>query len=452
MKTQSLAATLILSMLSALSHAQVLNENLKITAKDGLSGDVFGSAVAINKEFIAIGAPSDDANGFDSGSLYIYNHIGNFLRNVTPADANLFDAFASAIDINDNGVAIIGATGGDGKSPDSGAAYLYNVAIDSFISKLTPDDGAPFDNFGKAVALGPSFVAVGSPGHDFNGSSSGAVYLFNAIVGGFISKLTPTDGAAFDGFGTSVAVDGNIAAIGAPGDSDNGIGSGSVYTFDMSTGLQLNKITPSDGAGGDNFGCAVSIKNGILAVGATGDDDNGSQSGSAYLFNAFTGEFISKLVPPDGQSFDQFASELKLISSEKIAIGSHGNDQNGTDSGAAYLFNTITNTFIVKFVPSDGATQDQFARSIAVYNDTVVIGSIGDDDLGSFSGSAYLFDINANPCPADLNGDGALNFFDVSAFLIAFSAQDPTADFNNDGLFNFFDVSAFLIAFANGCP
>jgi FG-GAP repeat len=452
MKTQSLAATLILSMLSALSHAQVLNENLKITAKDGLSDDVFGSSVAINKNFILIGAPSDDANGFDSGSLYIYNLIGNFLRNVTPEDAILFDAFASAIDINDNGIAIIGATGGDGKSPDSGAAYLYNVAINSFISKLTPDDGAPFDNFGKAVALGPSFVAIGSPGHDFNGSSSGAVYLFNAIVGGFISKLTPSDGAQFDSFGASVAVDENIAAIGAPGDSDNGIGSGSVYTFDMSTGLQLNKITPSDGAGGDNFGCAVSIKNGILAVGATGDDDNGSQSGSAYLFNAFTGEFISKLVPPDGQSFDQFASELKLISSEKIAIGSHGNDQNGTDSGAAYLFNTITNTFIVKFVPSDGATQDQFARSIAVYNDTVVIGSIGDDDLGSFSGSAYLFDINANPCPADLNGDGALNFFDVSAFLIAFSAQDPTADFNNDGLFNFFDVSAFLIAFANGCP
>lgn len=449
-----LGAAILFSSMTTSAFAQQ-TEDFKLLAKDGESGDIFGSAIAINKDFVVVGASSDDGKEFDSGSLYIYNLIGNFIRKVTPDDAAAFDAFASAVSINDDGmVAISALRADDGKSLDTGAVYLYNATVATFVNKLTPGDGDAFDDFGKSIAMGPAFVAIGSPGHDSVDLNTGAVYLFDAIIGDFISKLTPNDGDPFDAFGTSIDIDtdNNILAVGAPGDSDNGIESGSVYLFDAFSGVFIRKITADDGAAGDKFGCSVAVKNNILAVGAQGDDDNGNGSGSAYIYDAITGDFIRKITPEDGQPFDSFATEIEMDSDGTVVIGAPFDDDFGTNSGSVYLYTLFGDNFLVKLNPSDAAAEDQFGKSIAVRNGIIYGGSIGDDDLGSFSGSAYKFALSDAPCLADLTDDGTLNFFDVSAFLSAFSAQDPIADFNNDGTFNFFDVSAFLKAFAAGCP
>ena len=97
-------------------------------------------------------------------------------------------------------------------------------------------------------------------------------------------KLLPTDGATEDHFGYSVAISGNRAIVGAVGDDDNGSSSGSAYVFDVTTGQELAKLTASDGAAGDNFGWSVGISGDRAIVGAWVDDDNGTDSGSAYVF------------------------------------------------------------------------------------------------------------------------------------------------------------------------
>jgi hypothetical protein len=119
---------------------------------------------------------------------------------------------------------------------------------------------------------------------DDNGSDSGSAYLFDVSTGAQIVKLTPSDGAEGDGFGRSVAISGNLAIVGAEGDDDNGSNSGSAYIFDVTTGTQLAKLVAGDGAPIELFGVWVSIDGNTALVGAPLDDDNGINSGSAYLF------------------------------------------------------------------------------------------------------------------------------------------------------------------------
>ena len=97
------------------------------------------------------------------------------------------------------------------------------------------------------------------------------------------NKLIASDGASGDWFGSSVAVGSGRIVVGSPYDDDNGSSSGSAYIFDLN-GNQLSKITASDGASYNSFGSSVAIGSGRIVVGAYSNDDNGSSSGSAYVY------------------------------------------------------------------------------------------------------------------------------------------------------------------------
>ncbi len=107
----------------------------------------------------------------------------------------------------------------------------------------------------------------------------------HADLGDQLAKLLPDDGAADDEFGRSVAISGTSAIVGAYLDDDDGTDSGSAYLFDTTTGQQIAKLLADDGAAEDRFGISVAISGATAIVGANRDDDNGNASGSAYLFD-----------------------------------------------------------------------------------------------------------------------------------------------------------------------
>ena len=129
-----------------------------------------------------------------------------------------------------------------------------------------------------------------------------------ADLGDQLFKLLPDDGAAQDQFGY-VSISGTTAIVGARHDDDNGNSSGSAYLFDTTTGRQIASLLPNDGAAFDNFGIAVAISGPpgkeVAIVGALWDDDNGTDSGSAYLFDTTTGRQLAKLLPMDGEEGDR---------------------------------------------------------------------------------------------------------------------------------------------------
>jgi len=424
-KSMAIMITTIVSM----CNAQTLSEDFKITSFDGHSLDQFGISIAISNRIVAVGSHQDDDNGLNSGSVYLYDiFTGKQLFKLLANDGAIHDNFGRHIAIDDGMVVVFG----------SNAVYLFDASTGIQISKLLVS-GA------RAVAIDNGIVVIGAPRTDGgNGSLSGSVYLFDVLTGMQISRLIALEGSQGDLFGHSVAIENGVVAIGAVQDDDNGIDTGSAYLFDASTGTELFRLLAKDREAGDQFGVSISIDNGIVAIGASFDDDQGDFSGSAYLFDVSTGKQILKILPSDGAERVFFGGSI-VVNNGNVAVGAYGNN------GSAYLFNVSTGNQIAKLLASDGSDGDSFGISIDMDNGVVAIGAYRDDDDGTESGSAYLFSVPAR-CAADITGDGELDFKDVSAFLGSFLNEDPVADFNFDHEFNFFDVSAFLSAFATGCP
>jgi hypothetical protein len=418
----------------------------KLLASDGAADDLFGFSIATDNGVVAVGARDDDDNGADSGSAYLFDASGAQLFKLLPSDGAAGDEFGFSIAI-DSGVVAVGAIFDDDNGSDSGSAYLFDASTGTQLYKLLPSDGAAGDEFGFSIAINSGVIAVGVRDNDDNGSDSGSAYLFDASTGTQLFKLLPSDGAAGDKFGRSIAIHNGVVAVGAYFDDDNGAQSGSAYLFDASTGELLLKLLPSDGAAFDQFGTSIAIHNGVVAVGARDDNDNGSDSGSAYLFDASTGTQLLKLLPADGAANDQFGTSI-AIANGVVAVAANLDDDNGSQSGSVYLFDASTGTQLSKLPPSDGAAGDEFGRSIAIGSGVVAVGADGDDNN---SGSAYVFSVPQLECLADVNHDGFVTPTDFTAWINAFNNQLPECDQNSDGSCTPTDFTAWIANFNAGC-
>ena len=309
---------------------------------------------------------------------------------IVPADGLPDDRFGYSADVHD-GVVAVGSKWVDENGFNSGAAYLFDASSGEQLAKLLANDGAPNEEFGSAIALDDRYVVVGTQLDNDNGAASGSIYIFEISTGQQLYKILPEDGAAQDEFGRSVAIDNGIVAVSSWKDDDNGSGSGSAYVYDAASGALINKLLAPDGATNDRFGSAISISNGIVAVGAQNDDDHGTNSGSAYLFDAFSGEQIRKLMPDDGAALLRFGNSIG-IDGDTVVVGQSRDNVNGSQSGSAYVFDAKSGQQLHKLIPEDGAASDQFSESIGVSAGIVAVGSRYGDDNGVNSGKLYLFD------------------------------------------------------------
>jgi len=403
------------------TYTPATSAELKLTASDGEAYDWFGGSVSISGDYAIVGVPGDDDNGNDSGSAYIFKRSSNSwtqIAKLTASDGKADDWFGGSVSISGD-YAIVGATyGSDDNGYVSGSAYIFKRSGNSWtqIAKLTASDGQAddWDYFGGSVSISSDYAIVGAEGDDDNGEDSGSAYIFKRGVDSWtqIAKLTASDGQADDWFGVSVSISSDYAIVGAEGDDDNGEDSGSAYIFKRNVGswTQIAKLTASDGQADDWFGGSVSISGNYVIVGAEyGDDDNGYDSGSAYIFERSGDSWtqFAKLTASDGQAdaWDYFGGSVS-ISGDYAIVGVEGDDDNGEDSGSAYIFERSGNSWtkIAKLTASDGQADDWFGVSVSISGDYAIVGAdYGGDDNGDDSGSAYVFDaivISENDTPS----------------------------------------------------
>jgi len=445
---QTAIVLLFLGVLPA--SAQTSNEEFKLIATKTTQGDLFGHQVAVSGTTVIIGASFDSFAGHRSGSAYVFDsETGHQLYKLNPPNPRSSSYFGWSVAISGS-TALIGAFRDfdvQNNNSKTGSAYLYDTTTGELLFKLRASDPDESDEFGFSVAISGTTAIIGAHNDDEGGEDSGAAYIFDTETGLQIAKLTASDAATGDRFGNSVGISGTIAIIGAIYDDDAGSNSGSAYLFNTETGQQIAKLVAIDAAEGDQFGRSVAISGNTVIVGANGAD---SVAGSAYLFDTTTGLQSTKLTASDRAPNDDFGVSVALSDTTAI-VGAAFHDHKVVDTGAAYMFNIETGLQIRKLNASDAKAGDIFGYSVAISDTTTIVGAPYDDDAGSNSGSAYLFNTSIE-CIADLTADGMLDFFDVSAFLDAFGDEDPQADFTNDGLFDFFDVSSFLDAFGASCP
>ncbi|MCK4873528.1 MAG: FG-GAP repeat protein [Phycisphaerales bacterium] len=451
------AAASVLS--TAPAHADLGDELFKLLPSDGAEYDHFGYSVAISGTTAIVGVYADDDNGEWSGSAYLFDISDPVnpteIVKLLPGDGAMHDYFGYSVAIS-GATAIAGAPGDDDNGIKSGSAYLFDTTTGQQVAKLLPSDGAAGDRFGISVAVSGTIAIVGARYDDDTGYNCGSAYLFDISDPADptqVAKLLASDGEADDWFGRSVAIDGATAIVGAHGGDDDGYNSGSAYLFDVSDPAdptQLFKLLASDGVAYDYFGYSVAIGDTTTIVGAYYDDDNGDWSGSAYLFKTTTGQQIAKLLPNDGAREDYFGHSV-AISSGTAIVGASYDDDNGSASGSAYLFDSTTGQQIAKLLPSDGAAGDGFGVSVAINGTTAIVGAFVDDGNGPGSGSAYLFDAGGAPCPGDLDGDGDVDQNDLGIFL-AFYNIDDGGDLDGDGDTDQNDLGILLAVYGLPCP
>jgi hypothetical protein len=254
-----------------------------------------------------------------------------------------------------------------------------------------------------------------------------------------------------------VAISDNTAVIGAPWDEDNGWRAGSAYVFrfDGSAWTQEQQILASDGAGADTFGASVALSGDTAVVGAPIDQRNGIPLGSAYIFRSEGSYWIeqAKLTASDAEQGDEFGVSV-AIDGDTALIGSGRIDESGERIGGAYVFGRdgIDWTEQARLLGSGSEGGDHFGRAVAIADGIAVIGAHGDDDNGPESGSAYVFDLD--PTPGDLDCDGDVDQGDLGILLADWGCTggDCPGDCDGDGDTDQADLGVLLAHWGRDFP
>ena len=385
------------------------SQQAKLVASDGGVQDFFGEAVALGQDVAVIGAPQANPNGQNNrGAAYVYTRSGNVWTQqtkLTASDGAATHNFGRAVAFNGECIAVGASRVPIGGVLESGAAYLFTRNGTTWVQqqKFSASDAGTQAYFGAALALSDSYLIAGAWGAEVNGNSQqGAVYTFQLSHSyPLTDTLSANDGTANDHFGLSVAVNSTVAAIGAPDEDINGqTDQGAVYVFTRNSPAAISwtfqqKLT--NGTGGDHFGSAVAIGNGVILIGVPADDVFGSQDqGSvyAYTFSANAWNFQQQVFAADPGAGDKFGTALSLSGSTAIVGSPYATIGGNAGQGAAYVFVLSGNTWTQqqKLTASGGTADDRFGAAVAVDSNTAVVGAPARNVGANVDqGAAYVF-------------------------------------------------------------
>ena len=375
----------------------------QLSANDATINNRFGYDVAIDGDTSIVGTRPDDDDETDFGSAYIIvqNQYGDWIEQtkLTADDEAVGSFFGRTVAI-DGDTVVVGAFGESELGSQAGAAYVFVRSDNNWIqqAKLTADDGAAGDRFGVDVAISGDTVVVGASRDDDNGTNSGSAYIFvrNDNIWTQQAKINADDGNDYDEFGRFIAVESDIVLVGAVYNNAQGSDSGAVYIYERSdtNWTQQTKLLPDDGSAGDEFGANLSMSGNSLIVGAHRDNDNGADSGSAYIYiyDGANWNQQAKLLPNDGSPNDFFGWSVSIFDDIAV-VGALQNNGLGADAGAAYVFQRTNNfwSFHSKLTAPDGVAGDVFGRSVSISQDMILVGADRKDTNGTNSGSVYFY-------------------------------------------------------------
>lgn len=386
-------------------QTQATTESQKLVASNAAADDEFGFSIAIDGDAMVIGARD---RFVEVGAVYVFRHNGSTWVEeayLTSTGATSSDFFGSAVAIDGDRI-VVGSPSDDDPvlGGNAGSAYVFdwNGSAWTQTQKLLPSALSESDDAGSSVAISGDRILIGSPHDDIGPGGSGAAYTFLWNGSSWVEEqqLLADDRAFGDNFGHAVALEGTTAVITAPFSDNDAANTGSIYRFefDGSSWSQVGKHVASDREADDYFGRALAFDGVRALVTAWGDDDLGTTAGAAYIleWNGTSWVELPKLHASDGATLDQFGRAAG-IDGGRAVVGATLSSR----TGAAYVFHQNGSTWSEADIltASDDTTWDRFALSLALENDTAVVGAYLDDDAGSASGSAYVYAGLPSPPP-----------------------------------------------------
>lgn len=317
----------------------------------------FGHAVAIDGDTVVIGASRNRLEGL-RGGVYVFTGSGSEWElqarlSLSNTADELLAGETVAIAGNTIAVGMPDTTGGDNEI--GGAVHLFErTGTDWNLSttlSATNESGNPSDTFGAVVALDQNRLVVGhNQGATGFPQTRGAIHVYSKVGNAWQleAKLNNPVNSASAALGSAVALEGDVIVAGAEGEKiDNNILQGAAHIFIRRPVGNNNfqwqhayRLTAPDGATTDYFGRSVSIKNGLIVVGAYwADTDAIDDRGAAYVFAPAGGAWVNvlKLLAANGSEDDVLGAAV-TNNGEWVAIGAPHIDGIGEDNiGQTYM-------------------------------------------------------------------------------------------------------------------
>ncbi len=367
-------------------------EYLKIGPNDPHLYQRFGSAVAIQGRWAVVGAEWDPSSGPHTGAVYVFDlTTRRQRRKLVPAGLAVEDRFGASVAVSGDTV-IAGAPGSDIFGKDSGAAYVFDIVTGQQLAKLVPNQGSQRAEFGSSVGIDGGVAIVGAPWDSNHGYEVGAAYLFDVFSGLQLKELIAAQSNPMDEFGTAVAIQGARALVGAPQYYTQAMGYiGAVYVFDTNSGNELRQLTPLTSIYGQRFGAALAISGPMAIIGApyTHVYPYKLFSGAAYLFDYTSGQQLAKLEPEPVAK--QYFGTSVGINGARAIVGADGGLFDSKRVGLAYVFDASTGQEVNKLLASDGEEGDLFGRAVGIQGSVAIVSARDNTQSTGNDGAAYLF-------------------------------------------------------------
>lgn len=311
------------------------------------------------------------------------------------ADGDLFGISVAV----DRGRIAVGASSTDLERDDMGVVHLFETAGDGGVEStatLKATDGELADGFGASVALDGDAVIVGAPRVLLSELNEGAAYLFERDGSGWrqVARFRRESVGKNDMAGVAVGLDGNVAVVGAPGADVAGTDSGVVLVYERGREGWTRTATLTPDSASERFGAAVAVEGDRILVGASGNVPAKETTGSAYLFERTPEGWqeTARLTPSDGAGGDGFGDAVALAGSRAL-VGARFADLDGSDEGAAYVFEQLAEGWrqVDTLTAPEPSDRDQFGHAVALVGDVALVGAPRVDDPGRDSGAVWAF-------------------------------------------------------------
>jgi hypothetical protein len=366
--------------------------------------------------YVLVGAFNENSG---AGSVYVYDpsDLSALPTKLAPPELDSGDSFGSSLAMNSQYV-FVGADGDDDISTSSGSVYAYDGSdLSAAPIKLTsPEDSVNYDQFGDDIFAFENTLVVGAYRQISNGVGSGSVFVYDTTdLSATPTKLTESAGESGDYFGRGLAVTETQIIVSSAEDNENGTNSGSVFVYDKGDlSAAPTKLTPPDAIEKHYFGVSVVATSSKIIVGAFRDDSVATEAGAAYVYDASNlSASPTKLTPPGGVDWDHFGGTV-AVKEDCLVISMVQDDDNGSSSGSIFVYDlTDLSAAPTKITAYDGSASDMFGNKVSITSDRIYV-SVYDDEVANNSGSVYVYDrsdLSAQPSKITAFDAEANDFF-----------------------------------------
>lgn len=367
----------------------------RLVSPRALTEGAFARSVAMEGPVAVVGA--DESSRFvpRGGAVHVYQRVREGWRPVSvfsSSEPEPLARFGNAVALDGDWL-VVGARNADAPDDRSGAAHVFARTDEvTFTEVATLTSPAPVagGRFGSSVALSNGRILVGEDRERTEPDIAGTAWVFawDGAAWAFESELPSSTATAAGGYGTAVALDGESAAVSAPLDPEAG---GVVERYELVDGVWTSVVTIRSPDGSAAFGTALAFSADELVVGALAGTGVEAASGSTHTFDRETHALRATQIAAGGTTSARFGTALD-IEDDLLIVGADRGDVEGSPDGTAVVFGPDESAWVEwdTLTSGDDEPGESFGNAISIDLGRALVGAIEDDGDGRNAGAAYV--------------------------------------------------------------